>query len=173
MFFKKYLVRCMFPNPSVMVFDIETVPDVQAGRRIHALENLNDLEVVEALFAMQRNKNGSEFLPHFLQKIVAISIVLAKQDSIAVWSLGDAQATEAELITRFYAGIDKHVPILVSWNGTGFDLPVLHYRSLVHGICASRYWEQGNSHNDFKWNNYISRYHQRHLDLMDVLSGYQ
>jgi predicted PolB exonuclease-like 3'-5' exonuclease len=26
---------------------------------------------------------------------------------------------------------------------------------------------------DFKWNNYISRYHQRHLDLMDLLAMYQ
>jgi predicted PolB exonuclease-like 3'-5' exonuclease len=25
----------------------------------------------------------------------------------------------------------------------------------------------------FKWNNYISRYHWRHIDLMDVLSGFQ
>lgn len=26
---------------------------------------------------------------------------------------------------------------------------------------------------DFKWNNYISRYHQRHCDLMDLLALYQ
>jgi hypothetical protein len=60
----------------------------------------------------------------------------------------------------------------VSWNGGGFDLPVLHYRAMVHGIAAPRYWDLGEDDKDFKWNNYISRYHMRHLDLMDVLAMY-
>ena len=55
----------------------------------------------------------------------------------------------------------------------GFDLPVLHYRALVHGIAAPRYWENGEEDQSFRWNNYLSRYHQRHTDLMDILSGYQ
>jgi len=50
---------------------------------------------------------------------------------------------------------------------------VLHYRSLRHGIAAPRYWETGDDDNSFRWNNYLSRYHARHTDLMDVLSGYQ
>ena len=65
----------------------------------------------------------------------------------------------------------------MSWNGGGFDLPVLHYRGLVHGVAAPRYWNLGdgdyNDSRDFKWNNYISRYHTRHLDLMDLLAMYQ
>ena len=61
----------------------------------------------------------------------------------------------------------------MSWNGGGFDLPVLHYRALVHGITAGRYWDLGEDDRDFKWNNYISRYHMRHLDLMDLLAMYQ
>jgi len=61
----------------------------------------------------------------------------------------------------------------VSWNGGGFDLPVLHYRGLMHGVQAARYWDTGEDDREFKWNNYISRYHQRHLDLMDLLALYQ
>jgi predicted PolB exonuclease-like 3'-5' exonuclease len=61
----------------------------------------------------------------------------------------------------------------VSWNGSGFDLPVLHYRALRHGIQAPRYWEVGDSDREYKWNNYLGRFHWRHVDLMDVLSGYQ
>ena len=45
--------------------------------------------------------------------------------------------------------------------------------SLLHGISAPRYWETGDEDNQFRWNNYLNRYHYRHLDLMDVLSGYQ
>ena len=61
----------------------------------------------------------------------------------------------------------------MSWNGGGFDLPVLHYRGMLHGVHAARYWDQGEDDREFKWNNYISRYHARHLDLMDLLAMYQ
>lgn len=69
--------------------------------------------------------------------------------------------------------IEKYTPPLVSWNGGGFDLPVLHYRALVNGIAAPRYWNLGQDDRGFKFNNYISRYHMRHIDLMDVLAMYQ
>jgi hypothetical protein len=69
--------------------------------------------------------------------------------------------------------IEKHTPQLVSWNGGGFDLPVLHYRGLQHGVVADKYWDLGDDDREFKWNNYISRYHMRHLDLMDLLAMYQ
>jgi hypothetical protein len=61
---------------------------------------------------------------------------------------------------------------MVSWNGSGFDLQVLHYRAMIHGLQAHRYWDQGEDERDFKWNNYISRYHGRHTDLMDLLALY-
>ena len=62
---------------------------------------------------------------------------------------------------------------MVSWNGAGFDLPVLHYRSLLHGVTAARYWETGDSDHSFRFSNYLSRFHWRHMDLMDILSGFQ
>ena len=74
---------------------------------------------------------------------------------------------------RFFDGIERYTPTLVSWNGSGFDLPVLHYRALRHGVQAHRYWEMGDEDQAFRWNNYISRFHWRHVDLMDVLSGFQ
>ncbi len=61
----------------------------------------------------------------------------------------------------------------MSWNGSGFDLPVLHYRALMHGIAGCCYWDLGENDREFKFNNYISRFHTRHTDLMDVLAGYQ
>ena len=54
-----------------------------------------------------------------------------------------------------------------------FDLPVLHYRGLLAGVSAARYWELGADDPEFRYNNYIGRYHTRHIDLMDVLAMYQ
>jgi hypothetical protein len=81
--------------------------------------------------------------------------------------------SEGKIIQQFFSTIEKYAPQLVSWNGSGFDLPVLHYRGLKHGVVASQYWDMGENDREFKWNNYLSRYHTRHLDLMDLLALYQ
>ncbi|MBI3778430.1 MAG: 3'-5' exonuclease [Gammaproteobacteria bacterium] len=159
---------------NILAFDIETIPDVETGRQLHGLDGLSDKDVAQAMFAKRREQTGeSDFLRHHLHRVATISAVLRTGDSLRVWSLGEPDSSEAELIQRFFDGIEKYTPVLVSWNGGGFDLPVLHYRSLKHGIAAPRYWDTGDDDRDFKWNNYLSRYHARHTDLMDVLSGYQ
>ncbi|SMN12309.1 Polysaccharide biosynthesis protein WlaX [uncultured Candidatus Thioglobus sp.] len=87
-------------------------------------------------------------------------------------SLGDIHASEADIVQTFFDLIERYTPKLIAWNGGSFDLPVLHYRALLHKINAQRYWETGEDDQSFKWNNYLSRFHSRHTDLMDVLSGY-
>jgi 3'-5' exonuclease len=156
-----------------LVFDIETIPDVALGRRLHDLGDLPDESVAKAMFSLRRQSSGTEFLPHEQQRIVAISCVLRSRDDLKVWSLGDVDSTEAELVKRFFDGIERFSPDLISWNGSGFDLPVLTLRALAAGIQAPRYWETGDSDNAFRYNNYLSRFHWRHTDLMDVLSAYQ
>jgi hypothetical protein len=159
---------------TVLVFDIETVPDVAGVRRLQGLsEALSDDEVAELAFHQRRAQNGSDFLPLYLQRVVAISCVLRTGDTWKVWTIGNPDDPERELIQRFFDGVEKFTPQLVSWNGQGFDAQVLHYRGLIHGVTAERYWDQGEEDRDFKWNNYISRYHPRHLDLMDLLALYQ
>jgi 3'-5' exonuclease len=156
---------------AVLAFDIETIPDVAGIRRLHDLPaDLPDREVAEVAFQIRRTRTGSDFLPSQLHQVVVISCVLRSDEGIKVFSL---EGKEAGIIQRFYEGIEKFVPQLVSWNGGGFDLPVLNYRGLMHGVTAPTFWETGDENRDFRFNNYISRYHSRHLDLMDVLAMYQ
>ena len=163
----------------VLAFDIETAPDCDGLRRLFDLDPaLSDKDVAEIAFQRRRTSSNHDFLQLHQHRVIAIACALREGDGVRVWSLGAPEDGEAELIRRFFDGIEKYTPQLVSWNGGGFDLPVLHYRSLVHGISAPRYWDQGEAHlyndsRDFKWNNYISRYHARHLDLMDLLALYQ
>ena len=159
---------------TILVFDIETIPDLETGKRLYDLEGLSDREIAEVMFSRRRQETGgsSDFLRHHLQRVVAISAVLSAAGQLNVWSLGNIDASEEEIIRRFFEGIDKYTPVLVSWNGRGFDLPVLHYRALLHGIQAPRYWETGDEDQSFRWNNYLNRFHQRHTDLMDIIAGY-
>ena len=154
-----------------LVFDIETVPDAELGRRLGFTGD--DAEVGTQMLAARAEETGSSFLPLEQHRVVAISSALRSGDSLQVWSLGAVDGGEEDLIRRFFAGIEKLRPTLVSWNGSGFDLPVLHYRMLRHGIAAPTYWDAGERDRDFKWNNYLNRYHARHVDLMDVLAAYQ
>ena len=158
-----------------LVFDIETIPDLAGFAAVHGIDEaaLPQAELAEMALLARRQKTGSDFMPHHLHRIVAISCVLRSGDQLRVWSLGENDSGEAELIQCFYDGIERYTPQLVSWNCGGFDLPVLHYRSLSHGVAAPRYWDWGDDDKEFKWNNYLGRYHTRHLDLMDVLAMYQ
>ena len=159
---------------SILAFDIETVPDCAGLRRLHELpEDLPDQEVAEIAFQRRRAQTGNDFLPPYLHRVLVISCVLRDAEQLRIWSIGAPQEDERTAIQRFYDGIDRYVPQLVSWNGSGFDLPVLNFRALAHGVSAPRFWEQGEDDRDFRFNNYVSRYHTRHLDLMDVLAMYQ
>ncbi|UOO89892.1 3'-5' exonuclease [Vitreoscilla massiliensis] len=162
----------------ILAFDIETIPDAHAIRTLHEFPHeIADADVVEYALQKRRAQNGSEFLPLHLHRVVAISCCLRwSQDKVHVSTIGSIDDDEATVLRKFYELIERYTPQLVSWNGGGFDLPVMHYRSLIHGISAARYWDLGDGDfgdsRDFKWNNYISRYQMRHCDLMDVLAMY-
>lgn len=159
---------------NVFAFDIETVPDIAGGRRLYDIApSLDDDGVARIMFQKRYQETGSEFLRHHLHRVAAISVALRSGDRFKVWSLGEPDSDERELLVRFFDGIERFTPVLVSWNGGGFDLPVLHYRSLLHGVAAPRYWDNGDDDSSFRYNNYLNRFHYRHTDLMDVLSAYQ
>lgn len=158
---------------NTLAFDIETVPDVEFGRKLYDLDGLDDGDVAKVMQFKQKQARNTDFLPLPQHRVVVISCVLRDRQGLRIFSLGSASSGEAEIIARFFDGIERLSPDLVSWNGSGFDLPVLHYRALRHGVEAPRYWETGDADREFRYNNYFSRYHWRHLDLMDVLSAFQ
>ncbi len=147
---------------NVLVFDIETIPDIEGGQKVYDLAGLDDKSTAKAMFHMRQQKTGSEFLPFHLQKVVAISVVYRglgddKGHEVSVRSLGGENSSETELLTELFAEIEEHEPKSISWNGPGFDLPVIINRALKNKISLPDYWKEGNYH---------------HTDLKFVLSGY-
>ena len=84
----------------VFAFDIETVPDVELGRRLHGLDGLSDKQIGYVMQTRQRELTGSEFLSLEQQRVVAISVAMRTRDGFRAWSLGEVDSPEAEAGTR-------------------------------------------------------------------------
>ena len=159
----------------VLVFDLESIPDVAGLRSLRgAGPDASDADVYSSWLAERKEKGQTDFMPLHLQRVLVISAVFRNADGLRIHSFVDKDdQSEGRIIQTFFNTVEKHTPQLVSWNGGGFDLPVLHYRGLKHAVVADKYWDMGEDDREFKWNNFISRYHMRHLDLMDLLALYQ
>ena len=165
----------------ILAFDIETIPDVAALRQLHNFaSDVTDAEVVAMDARLRRQEKNHDFLPPHLHRIVVISCVMRYFDNtsppLKILSLAPPEYDEAQMVLAFFRTIEKYTPRLVSWNGGGFDLPVLNWRAMKYQIAAPRYWQihGADDYGDkFRWNNYTSRYHDRHTDLMDILGMYQ
>lgn len=73
---------------------------------------------------LHAGRNWGDFLPLHVHRVVCISCVLRTREGFKVWSLAlRDRAGQAAIIQRFFDGIEKFSPQLVSWNGGGFNLP--------------------------------------------------
>ena len=158
---------------NVLTFKLKTIPDIDGCRKLYDLHGLSDDDVAQAVFHKKRQESNTELLPHHLQKVIAVSTVLRTGDQFKVWSLGSVDSSEQDLLQRFYSGLARYTPKLLSWGGDEFDCPVIHYRSLLYPVNADHYWESGQNDNRFLKDNYSSQSNHRHTDLMDLLSGFQ
>ncbi|AFI06037.1 3'-5' exonuclease [Helicobacter cetorum] len=155
------------------VFDIETTPNVSLCKEHFHLEEESDLRVCELSFEKQKEKSGSEFLPLYLHKIISISAVIGDDYGkfIKVGNFGqnkESFTSEKELLEDFFNYFNAKKPRLVSFNGRGFDIPLLTLKALKYNLTLDAFYNQEN-----KWENYRSRYSEQfHLDLMDSLSHY-
>ena len=175
----------MTESAPILAFDLETIPDAAGIRAVLDLpDSLSDADAAEAALKMRRQATGQEdaFLQLPLHRVAVISCVLRTpdaaepEDGLKIFSLCEPRYDEKSAVAMFFRIVDKYTPRLVSWNGGGFDLPVLNYRAMAHGVAARRYWQADGTDargDKFHYNRYTARYHDRHLDLMDALAMYQ
>ncbi len=160
----------------LLVFDLETVPDVALGRALHPdWQDFEDIAVRAKLSAaaLEKSQNKSDFLNPAYHKIVGISCLMADIEPTdagesyhlrKLWSVGTEGDGEAALISLFLNGAGKDTYRLVSYNGLNFDLTTLRLRALKHGIAAP--WLFGFKD---KWKNHFTKSSPDfHEDLADV-----
>lgn len=163
------------PSDPILVFDIETVADVQAARRIYPqLADLNDADALSALTAIRTQEAGHDFMRLPLQRIVCISALYIKDSKLSLFSLTADKFSEKDILAKFFRAFSdlETLPQLISWNGSGFDIPVLIYRAMQYDLSAPWLFEEGERIKNMRFDNYVNRFHTRHLDLMDRFSQY-
>jgi predicted PolB exonuclease-like 3'-5' exonuclease len=147
------------PDQSVIVWDLETVPDLAAAARMLDLPNATNADVRETI--------GPGFPKHPLHRIVCIGALVASRqpegwrvDALGAPHIGER--SEAKLISDFIEKIGQLRPQLITFNGHSFDLPVLRYRAMVNRLSAA----------GLQVRPYFYRYGEDALDLCDVLGSY-
>lgn len=163
------------PFDPVLVFDIETAPDIAAARRVYPeLSDLSDTDALSALTAIRVQESGRSFMRLPFQRIVCISFLYLKDGAMSLRSLSAEQLSEKEILQTFFRAFShfNSLPQLVSWNGSGFDIPVLLYRAMLYELSVPLLFEEGDTIREMRFDNYVNRYHHRHLDLMDRFSQF-
>jgi 3'-5' exonuclease len=144
---------------SVVVWDLETVPDLKGFAAANNIVGKSDADV--------RTELGDKFPKHIYHSIVCIGVVLATREPTR-WHVSVVGAphvgerTEAQLISAFVDKIAEVRPQLVTFNGNSFDLPVLRYRAMLNKIAAP----------GLSMRPYFNRYSEDAYDLCDVLSSF-
>ncbi len=163
------------PANPILVFDIETVADTEAARRVYPkLAHLNDADTLSALTAIRVQEAGHDFMRLPLQRIVCISALYLKDGRFSLFSLSADKFSEQDILAKFFRAFDdaQNLPQLISWNGSGFDIPVLIYRAMQYDLAAPWLFEEGARIKSMRYDNYVNRFQTRHLDLMDRFSQY-
>ncbi|GIT36702.1 MAG: hypothetical protein Ct9H300mP6_05700 [Gammaproteobacteria bacterium] len=124
-----------------IIYDIETIPDLDFGRKHMNLDGLSDEDIGRSMFFQQLQKHGNEFLPIDLQKVITISFVTEHNGHIELSSCTD--------VATFLDSI-KDADHFVTWNGNRFDVPVLYFRAVLNNLAVNEKIFDKNHHTDLK-----------------------
>ncbi|MTI86393.1 MAG: hypothetical protein FH748_00335 [Balneolaceae bacterium] len=145
------------------IFDLETVPDLGFIRSVlKDQESDEDLLLEKASEELARNKAG--FLPPMYHQVVSWVGLWIENTGQPRQKVSWHGEDEKEGLIQIFDAIGTYKDFgLIHHNGKGFDIPVLVYRAMKHGLQMP-----------VRMNDYDIRYrYSRHnVDLVDEFSNY-
>lgn len=155
-------------DSAFLVFDIEAIPDGDLVAKVRFPgEGLKAVEAISRAQEQERAKSptGSDFLPPTLQKPISVCVLRVGQDFLPrnIGILDDSTGTPGSLVQKFWFGINRYPKAqLVTFNGRGYDMPLLELAAFELGIPAKSHYELSRK-----------RFINYHIDLMDWFSNYR
>ena len=160
----------------ICIFDCETIPDIDLIRKTFETTAKSDLESIQEALSIYQEEKGTTFLPLPYHRVVALSAVIADEFGrfIKVGDFGEGEDEEERIIRHFFRFIEEKNPKLVSFNGRGFDMPMLLIRAMKYNLSFPAWFDQNNPMlNKTKWENYRQRFAEGfHLDLLDSMGSF-
>lgn len=163
--------------PRILAFDIETYPDAGLVEATHGTDLAHFREDLKA-------RTGSDFLPPIYHSPIAIGVLRTetsfREPHAEVLTIDRGERSIVEAFWRQcddvlgVTGSPEGGGLLVSFNGTEFDVPVLELRALKHGLRANLRARHPTSHFDvplFLANSQPSRKRGLHLATLSKLVG--
>lgn len=145
------------------VFDVETIPDFEFVRQVIKNPETDDDELlIQASEDLARNSSG--FLPPMYHKMISWVGLWIENNGMPKQKVGWHGTDEEEGLKKLFDALSTYKDFgLVHHNGRGFDLPLITYRALKHGLQMPKRL----NHYDIKY-----RYSNENVDLLDEFSNY-
>ncbi|MEO1023339.1 MAG: ribonuclease H-like domain-containing protein [Bacteroidota bacterium] len=147
----------------LFIFDIETIPDIAFVRSVLNEPDLEEDALLERA-AEDLAKNKSGFLPPMYHRMVSWVGLWIANDGRPVTKASWNGTNEKEGLEQIFAALNTYKDFgLVHHNGKGFDIPVLTYRSMKHGLQMPARMGM----HEIRY-----RYSKANIDLVDEFSNY-
>jgi len=156
-----------------LVFDVESVADASLVAKLrYAGESLDPAAAVRRYRDELLEKYESDFIPYSFQFPISVVVgkVTAEFRLEDVVVLDEPQFRPHVITEHFWRGWEKyHRPTLVSFNGRGFDLPLLELSAFRYGVSVPGWFQAtGKSFDQPR-----SRYNTiAHIDLCELLTNF-
>ena len=160
-------------HPAYLVFDVEAVADGQLVSQVrYPGENLTPEDAIARFREERLEQTDSDFLPptYMLPISVAIAKVASDFRLIDLTVLDAPAFRPYEITKRFWQGWSHYNrPVLVTFNGRGYDLPVLELAAFRYGLNLPAWFNVHARSFEQSRNRYNTH---AHIDLMDLISNF-
>jgi predicted PolB exonuclease-like 3'-5' exonuclease len=161
------------PKVSYLIFDVETVADGDLIRRVRYSDT--ELSAAEAITRYRdelMEQKGKDVIPVTFMLPISVAIAKVKSD----FRLDDLTVLDApeyrpaEIARRFWQGWRHYGrPAFVTFNGRGYDLPVLELAAYRYGLALPEWFNVEARSFEQSRNRYNTT---AHIDLMDLISNF-
>ena len=153
-------------DTTFLIVDTESIPDGRLLRSVkYPEQDITEEEAIEKarVEARELSHVGSDFIPVTFQIPVSVCVARVSRDYTLtkITCLDAPQFRPREIVRQFWNGLELVNAKLVTFNGRGFDLPLMELAAFRYGVSAKQYHLKRGS-----------RYNSNSLDLQEFFSNY-